>query len=75
MAIGRLAHQTGLGSFVAQCALVPFLTRARGRDAAIAGTFVVAPMLAKRAIGNTPPVPRTAGAYARRLVFDSDGAG
>jgi glycerol-3-phosphate acyltransferase PlsY len=74
MAIGRLAHETGLGSFVAQCALVPFLGRVRGRDAALMGICVIAPMLAKRAIGNAPPVPRTAGAYARRIVFDNDGA-
>jgi glycerol-3-phosphate acyltransferase PlsY len=74
MAIGRLAHQTGIGSFVAQCALVPSLARTAGRDAALAGAFVLLPMLAKRAIGNTPPRSRSLGAYARRLAFDNDGA-
>src|SRR5689334_1404264 len=48
MTLGRFARQTGLGSFVAQCALVPFLARTRGRNAALAGACVVVPMFVKR---------------------------
>jgi glycerol-3-phosphate acyltransferase PlsY len=73
MAIGRLAHQTGLGAFVAQTSLVPVLARTIGRDAALAGACVVIPMFAKRLAGNAPPRERTLGTYARRIVFDNDG--
>ena len=72
MTLGRFARHTGLGSFVAQCALVPFLARVRGRDAALAGAFVVLPMFAKRLAGNTPPATRDVATYVRRLVFDND---
>jgi glycerol-3-phosphate acyltransferase PlsY len=72
MAIGRLVHQTGLGAFAAQCALVPVLGRTLGRDAAIAGACVVAPMFAKRLAGNAPPADRSPATYARRILFDND---
>jgi acyl phosphate:glycerol-3-phosphate acyltransferase len=73
MVAGKFAHQTGLGSFAAQCALVPVLGRTVGRNAALAGACVVLPMLVKRAVGNTPPPRRTLGAYLQRVVFDNDG--
>ncbi|MCU1430471.1 MAG: rane protein [Actinomycetia bacterium] len=72
MAAGRVVKQTGLGAFVAQCALVPALARMKGRDAALAGACVLAPMLLKRATGNEPPARRDARIYARRIVFDYD---
>jgi glycerol-3-phosphate acyltransferase PlsY len=72
MTLGRFAHHTGLGSFVAQCALVPVLARTRGRDAALAGACVVLPMFVKRVVGNAPPARRDLATYARRLVFDHD---
>jgi acyl phosphate:glycerol-3-phosphate acyltransferase len=72
MTLGRFARQTGLGSFVAQCALVPVLAKLRGRDAALAGACVVLPMFAKRIVGNTPSERRDIATYVQRLVFDSD---
>jgi glycerol-3-phosphate acyltransferase PlsY len=72
MAMGRLAHQTGLGTFVAQGALVPVLARTLGRDAALAGACVLVPMLVKRMAGNAPPGERSISAYTRRVVFDND---
>jgi glycerol-3-phosphate acyltransferase PlsY len=74
MAVGRMARHTGLGSFVAQCALVPVLARTVGRDAAIAGACVLVPMFAKRVAGNAPPQRHDVSTYARRLVFDNDEA-
>jgi glycerol-3-phosphate acyltransferase PlsY len=74
MALGRMARKTGLGSFVAQCAVVPVLARTFGRDAALAGACVVAPMWAKRLAGNAPPLRRDLTTYLRRLVFDHDTA-
>jgi glycerol-3-phosphate acyltransferase PlsY len=73
MAGGRLAKQTGLGSFAAQCALVPLLARTGGRRAALAGRGVLVPMFAKRMLGNAPPPRPSLAAYGRRLAFDNDG--
>src|SRR5690242_5757372 len=73
MVVGKFARQTALGTFAAQCALVPVLARTVGRDAALAGACVVLPMFAKRVAGNTPSVEHSLGAYAQRLVFDNDG--
>jgi len=73
MVAGKFARQTALGSFVSQSALVPFLARTRGRDAALAGVCVVLPMFAKRITGNTPSAERSLRAYAQRLLFDNDG--
>jgi glycerol-3-phosphate acyltransferase PlsY len=72
LAVGRAARRTGLGSFVTDLALLPFLARRRGWRAALAGGAVVAPMLVKRVLGNRPPVRPTAAVYLRRLVFDHD---
>jgi glycerol-3-phosphate acyltransferase PlsY len=70
---GRAVGQTGLGGFVAQCALVPVLARRYGRRGAFVGVCVVAPMWAKRLLGNAPPANPSARVYARRLLFDRDG--
>ncbi len=69
---GKAARQTGLGGFVAQCALVPVVARTHGRRGAIAGACVVAPMWIKRMLGNEPPKERSVRAYAHRLLFDRD---
>lgn len=70
---GRLARQTGLGSFVALVGLVPILALARGSEGAWSGAAVLGPMVAKRLLGNAPPPDRRPSSYARRLVFDHDG--
>lgn len=69
---GKAARQTGLGGFVAQCALVPVLARTHGRRGAFAGACVVAPMWLKRLAGNRPPTEPTLRVYAHRLLFDRD---
>jgi glycerol-3-phosphate acyltransferase PlsY len=70
---GRAIGQTGLGGFAAQCALVPVLSRTHGKRGALVGACVVAPMWAKRLLGNGPPKEPTLRAYGHRLLFDNDG--
>jgi glycerol-3-phosphate acyltransferase PlsY len=70
---GRVAKQTGLGGFVAQCALVPVLARTHGRRGAFVGACVVAPMWAKRVAGNARPQRWSAQLVVQRLLFDRDG--
>lgn len=72
MTIGRLLDQAGLGSFVADMLMVPFLAATVGAMAAFAGASVVLPMLAKRIAGNAPPSDDRRRVYARRLLFDND---
>ena len=74
LAAGRLAKHTGLGSFLADVALVPVLHRTKGRAGAMIGAAVVGPLLAKRLMGNRPPDRPGPGVYFHRLVFDSDPA-
>jgi glycerol-3-phosphate acyltransferase PlsY len=74
LVIGRFARATGLGSFIADVALVPTVALTHGRAGALAGASVVTPLLAKRVAGNgAPPGGATARALLSRLVFDHDG--
>lgn len=74
LAAGRLLHETGLGSFVADVALVPILVQRGGTAAGLLAGAVVAPMLVKRLLGNGPvPGRATVEAYMHRLLFDNDG--
>ena len=70
---GRAVSQTGLGGFVAQCALGPVLARTHGRRGLVVAACVVAPMWAKRLAGNALPDDPAVGTFVHRLVFDSDG--
>ncbi len=70
---GRAAGETGLGGFVAQCALAPILARTHGRQGALVGACVIAPMWIKRVLGNAPPRVPGMRVYFERLVFDRDG--
>lgn len=72
MGLGKLARQTGLGSFVADLLLVPVVTVTHGPTGALAGASVVAPMLVKRVVGNRPPPPPRGRTMLTRLVFDRD---
>ena len=72
MTAGRLAHHTGLGSLVADVAVVPLLARTRGRAGALVGAGVLAPMVVKRLLGNRRPERVSPSTYAARLVFDRD---
>jgi glycerol-3-phosphate acyltransferase PlsY len=73
MTVGRLAGETALGSLAANALLVPLLARTDGRRGRLAGTAVVAVMMAKRVAGNAPaPRERRWRTYANRIVFDRD---
>jgi glycerol-3-phosphate acyltransferase PlsY len=72
MAAGRILRSTGLGSAVADVALVPVLRRWRGREGALVGGAILAPMIAKRLLGNRPGAPATPSTYLYRLLFDRD---
>jgi glycerol-3-phosphate acyltransferase PlsY len=72
MVLGRAVRETGLGSFVAQVALVPVLGATHGGAGALAGTCVAVPMLVKRVLGNRAPPRRGVGVYVHRLLFDND---
>jgi len=76
LVIGRAVRQTALVSFGAMVAL-PLLALAwGGRDAAIAGAVVVAPMLLKRLTANNtmPPAGRRVRVALQRLGCDNDGS-
>jgi acyl phosphate:glycerol-3-phosphate acyltransferase len=72
LAAGRLCRQTGLGSFVADLALVPVLAKTRGRAGLLAGAGISGVMLAKRLAGNRPPTRSGLDVYLHRLLYDSD---
>ena len=73
LAGGRLSGHTALGSFLAMLGLAPALAVTRGRQGAWTGVAIVAPLLAKRLLGNGPPEGRSRlGIYLRRLVLDRD---
>lgn len=74
LAGGRLARRTSLGCFVSYLVLVPVLARTHGRRGALAGAAVLAPILAKRLMGNAPPPAGRARARVllSRLVHDQD---
>jgi glycerol-3-phosphate acyltransferase PlsY len=75
LALGRATRATSLGAFVSYLALVPLLSRTRGRRGFITAVSLVMPMLLKRVTGNRPPVgPARRRAYLNRLVFDEDEA-
>lgn len=74
LVIGKAFDQTGLGGFVAEVLLAPFLLLVDGGAAAVAGLAVVAPMLVKRVLGNGPPERRGVQAYVTRLVYDREPA-
>lgn len=72
MGVGRLLHQTALGSFAALLALVPVLSLTHGWNGALAGAAVAIPILAKRLAGNTPPGKPGGDVLVNRLLFDRD---
>ncbi|HET6950978.1 MAG TPA: glycerol-3-phosphate acyltransferase [Acidimicrobiales bacterium] len=74
LAGGRLSRHTGLGTFVADLALVPVVGRVHGRAAAVGAAGVVGVMLAKRLAGNRPPDAPDLRTYGHRLLFDRDPA-
>jgi acyl phosphate:glycerol-3-phosphate acyltransferase len=72
LAGGKLAGETAVGSLVADALLVPVASRVHGRGGRMAGSAVLAPMLAKRLMGNAAPEERRPSLYLYRLLFDRD---
>jgi glycerol-3-phosphate acyltransferase PlsY len=72
LVLGRFAHETGLGAFVADMAVVPVTALSHGAAGAVAGACVVVPMLLKRALGNERPADPSARTYLHRLLYDHD---
>jgi glycerol-3-phosphate acyltransferase PlsY len=71
VALGRAAaDQAGLGAIVADAALLPVLSRTRGRAGVAAAVAVLTPVLIKRLLGNRPA--GGADTYLWRLLFDRD---
>jgi acyl phosphate:glycerol-3-phosphate acyltransferase len=72
LALGKLAGETALGSFIADLLLVPVSTRVHGRTGRAAALAVLVPIVAKRLLGNGPPSHHGSSVYLYRLVFDRD---
>jgi glycerol-3-phosphate acyltransferase PlsY len=74
LVLGKFAHETALGSFVADTLVVPITGLTHGAVGAFASVCVVAPMLVKRLVGNAPPREPGTRAYVHRLLYDHDPA-
>jgi glycerol-3-phosphate acyltransferase PlsY len=72
LALGKMAGETAIGSFVADVILVPAVARVHGRAGCIAASAVLAPIVAKRLMGNAPPRRPGASVYRNRLLLDRD---
>lgn len=72
MGMGRLFHQTGLGSFISQAALPGVLGATHGGTGALLGGALVVPMWLKRLLGNGRPHREAPRVYLSRLLFDND---
>ncbi len=72
MIAGKVFRQTGLGGFVGELALTPVLALTSGAAGALAGAAVAAPMLVKRAVGNSRPREPGWRPYVQRLLYDRD---
>jgi acyl phosphate:glycerol-3-phosphate acyltransferase len=72
LAFGKIAGETAIGSFVADVVLVPVAGRVHGRAGCIAASAVLAPIVAKRLMGNGPPRRPGPSVYLNRLLLDRD---
>jgi len=72
LSLGKLAGETAIGSFVADLMLVPIVARVHGRAGCMAASAVLGPMVAKRLMGNAPPLRPGASVYLNRLLLDRD---
>lgn len=72
LAAGKLAGQTGLGSFVAQAVLPWVLWRRRGNRGLVLGIALTAVMWLKRIAGNSRSPEGGIVNYGRRLFLDHD---
>ena len=72
LAVGKLAGETALGSFVADALLVPVTALVHGRPGRLAASAVLVPIVAKRLMGNAAPLQPSLSVYLYRLLFDRD---
>jgi acyl phosphate:glycerol-3-phosphate acyltransferase len=72
LALGKLAGETALGSFIADLLLAPVALRVHGPRGAVAAFAVLVPIVTKRLMGNAPPARPVPSVYLFRLVFDRD---
>jgi glycerol-3-phosphate acyltransferase PlsY len=75
MAVGKVFHQTALGSVVSQAALPPVLAVTDGRVGLVVGLAAVVPMWTKRVLGNRPPAERSFRVFFFRWLYDHDPGG
>jgi hypothetical protein len=59
LAAGRIHGETALGALAADAALIPILSRTRGRAGAVATAAVLIPMLVKRLVANRHAATRS----------------
>jgi glycerol-3-phosphate acyltransferase PlsY len=70
---GYIMDDTARVCLVAEVLLTPALAAIRGRDGALLGVIVTAPMLAKRLLGNGRPATDKSGyLYKTRIIYDRD---
>lgn len=69
---GRLLRQTGAGCFWAMLVVFPVLAVTKGRAGVRVAVAIVAPMVAKRVLGNRSPCHPSLALYLSRLVLDKD---
>ena len=72
LVVGKMFRNTGLGGFVAEVLLTPFLAVLGGAAGGLLGAMIALPMLAKRVTGNGRPVPDNARSYMVRLLYDRE---
>ncbi len=72
LALGKMAGETAIGSFVADLVLVPVAARVHGRAGSLAAGAVLVPIVAKRLLGNAPPLLPGPSVYLNRLLLDRD---
>lgn len=72
LVLGRWAGETAIGALVADAALVPVLSRVNDRRGRWAAGALLAPMLAKRLLGNRPARRGRPQVYLWRLLLDRD---
>jgi glycerol-3-phosphate acyltransferase PlsY len=73
IAVGYVVGDTAPACFVTQLLLAPVLAAAQGRRGALLGLAMVAPMLAKRLLGNRPLMPeQPPRTYVTRMIYDRD---
>ena len=73
LAAGRAGRATSLGAFSSLVALVPVLSRSRGRRGRLIAVSLVTPVLMKRIAGNRAVHGSQRGrVYLNRLLFDQD---